>query len=126
MRSNEFDEILFDTQTYMRTLLSGKAEEYASEDRLYNFKRAGEIDHCTPQRALWGMFLKHLVSVIDLVDGRVPLTKERVDEKIGDSLNYFVLLKAILYEIIEEEERHKAVEMSLKKPDKTIAEIMGL
>ena len=67
-------------------------------DRLYNFKRAAEISQTTPQKALIGMFLKHLVSVFDLADGKLESTPAMVNEKVGDAINYLILLEAILKE----------------------------
>jgi hypothetical protein len=79
-------------------VLDNKAKEYATEDRLHNFKRAAEILHTTPQQALAGMFVKHLVSVLDLIEGLVLPTTQLINEKIGDAINYLILLEAILKE----------------------------
>jgi hypothetical protein len=50
------------------------------------------------QEALWGMALKHLISVMDLVAGRLPASKATVDEKVGDLINYLILLEAVFAE----------------------------
>lgn len=76
--------------------LGQKAGEYASgQDRLHNFKLAARVNGTTPAKALWGMASKHLVSIMDMVDGRQPVTDPMIDEKIGDMVNYLVLLEAI-------------------------------
>jgi len=54
------------------------------------------VDDETPERALWGMAKKHLVSVTDLIHGRAEVTPERIDEKIGDMINYLILLEGLL------------------------------
>ena len=98
MNTEKFNTILEDRLLSIRTVLGNKAKEYASCDRLYNFKRASEILRTTPEKALLGMLMKHLVSVIDLVEGSLEATEYMVDEKIGDAINYLVLLEAILKE----------------------------
>ena len=71
------------------------------DDRLHNFKVAGKLQKCTPVKALGGMMAKHTVSVYDLIDdyeqGKA-ISKEMWAEKIGDSINYLLLLTALLEE----------------------------
>lgn len=74
-----------------------KATEYATEgERLANFKRGASLLNTTPAHVAMGYGLKHLISVIDMVEGRLPVTEEMMDEKFGDALNYLVLLEACL------------------------------
>lgn len=98
MNTTQFNEILDARLTAIKSTLGNKAKEYAIGDRLYNFKRAAEIARVTPQRALLGMIMKHIVSVIDLVEGSVPNKRATIDEKIGDTINYLILLEAIFAE----------------------------
>jgi hypothetical protein len=98
MNAEQFDTILESRLLSIKQVLGNKAKEYAIGDRLYNFKRAAEISRTTPQKALSGMFMKHLVSVLDLIEGSVPSTADRINEKIGDAINYLILLEAILKE----------------------------
>ena len=98
MNTEQFDTILESRLSSIKQVLGNKAKEYAIGDRLYNFKRAAEISRTTPQRALAGMFMKHLVSVLDLVEGSISPTEYMVNEKIGDAINYLILLEAILKE----------------------------
>lgn len=81
-----------------KNVLAKKAVEYGAEDRLHNFARAAMIANSTKAQACFGMMLKHWVSVIDLVEGRLEATPEMVDEKLGDTINYLILLEAILTE----------------------------
>lgn len=113
MKAQEFDKVLEDRITSMRGTLAGKAEEYASDnDRLHNFKVAARMESKpqTPEQALWGMLKKHLVSVVDIVDmtatGNCPSEWLR-NEKIGDAINYLVLLEALLVEREEATEQIK-------------------
>ena len=86
--------------------LSVKSDEYATEDRLHNFKVAAEIQNCTPITALAGMMAKHTVSVYDLIQKQEQgyvVSREMWDEKIGDSINYLILLSALVQEKFDEE-----------------------
>ncbi|HSH25907.1 MAG TPA: hypothetical protein VLA13_10280 [Massilibacterium sp.] len=44
------------------------------------------------------MATKHLVSVIDMVESNEVHDPEYIDEKIGDMINYLILLEGILKE----------------------------
>jgi hypothetical protein len=83
----------------MRDTLASKAKEYAREDRLYNFKRGAAFLGSTPESVCVGFLMKHVVSVMDIVEdlakGKLP-PREFVNEKLGDTINYFVLLEALL------------------------------
>lgn len=84
------------------TGLIKKNIEYARDtDALSNFKRAGARLGCSPEEALIGMETKHSTSIVDMIhDLRynqhhpMPVWKE----KIGDSINYLILLYALLEE----------------------------
>ena len=102
MNDKHFNEVVCDRVAAIQAVLSAKAKEYARGDRLSNFKRAGEIGRTIPERALVGMLLKHLVSVLDYVDtlestGELDFTINFA-EKIGDSINYLILLEALMIE----------------------------
>jgi len=88
------------TKSIRKTLIT-KAKEYATtENRFHNFDVAARILDCTPEQALYGMMLKHLVSVINLIDwtetNKAKVTEELVYEKIGDLINYLILLEGLL------------------------------
>lgn len=70
----------------------------AETDRLHHFKKAAAIMNATPKAALLGMLTKHLVSVSDMcTDGRT-YSLARWDEKITDSINYLLILRALVEE----------------------------
>lgn len=101
MRTEQFENIINNRIEMCKSVLCSKAEEYATDDRLHNFKVAGKLQKCTAVKALGGMMAKHTVSVYDLIDdyerGKV-ISKEMWAEKIGDSINYLLLLTALLEE----------------------------
>lgn len=95
-----------------RKVLIKKEEEYArSNDRYHNFNVAGRVLDCSPERALLGMLIKHFVSVVDIIDSLdnydKPLVLHIVDEKIGDSINYLILLEGMLRNRMEIDEQCK-------------------
>jgi len=98
MTPQEFDVIVTKRIENIKKVLASKGQEYGSADRLYNFKRAAEIERSTPQKALCGMLMKHLVSVLDLIEGKLDTTEDMVNEKVGDMINYLILLEAIFAE----------------------------
>lgn len=106
-----FDKVLESRIVKTREILSSKAKEYASDgDRFHNFKVAAQMINKTPEQALYGMMLKHMVSVKDLVDWSESdperITRHLVDEKISDHVNYLILLEGLLLERIKASE-HK-------------------
>lgn len=101
MKTERFEKVINDRINRCLGVLCIKAEEYATEDRLHNFKVAAEIQNCTPITALAGMMAKHTVSVYDLIQRDEEgffADKEMWDEKIGDSINYLLLLTALVQE----------------------------
>lgn len=106
MKYDRFNEVLETTIKKCIDTLSVKSNEYATEDRLHNFKVAAEIQNCTPITALAGMMAKHTVSVYDLIkkqENGFVISREMWDEKIGDSINYLILLSALVQERFDEE-----------------------
>jgi len=93
-----FDKLLDRRLALTKEVLANKSKEYSTDDKFHNFKTAARVNGVTPAQALWGMTSKHLVSVMDLVNGIKKPTKELVDEKIGDMVNYLILLEGILNE----------------------------
>lgn len=103
MNQKDFNKLLDNRLKWVREVLSSKSDEYSSEDKLYNFKRAGEIGKLSPIEALRGMMLKHVVSVFDLMEGKLENTSHYRQEKIGDMINYLILAEALLLEDEEDE-----------------------
>lgn len=94
MTPKDFNALLDRRIEKIRAVLASKELEYSSgRDRLHNFKVAARIDEETPKEACWGMAKKHLVSVIDMIKGDTLCTQDMVDEKVGDLINYLILLE---------------------------------
>ncbi len=102
MNKLDFDKIVNNRLDAIEQTLSNKAKEYSTDtDKLHNFNVAAQMNNETREKALWGMATKHLVSVKDIIDattkGNFP-SNAMIDEKIGDLINYLVLLEACLKE----------------------------
>jgi hypothetical protein len=79
-------------------VLKEKGGEYSlGGDRLEHFKASAEAQEVTPIQALWGMASKHIASL----SGMCKYNSQNMDlwdEKITDSINYLLLLKALTRE----------------------------
>ena len=114
MNAKDFDEIVTARMAWCNKTLCAKGDEYARDgDRLWNFKVAARKLNCHPAEALAGMMVKHTVSVDDIIDGLakgVVPPKELVAEKIGDSIDYLLLLEGLIEE--ERQRREEVPEMN--------------
>ena len=105
MNSKDFDLVVERRIELVKSLLIKKRAEYSpeGEDRLHNFNRAAAMLQSSPESALIGMWTKHIVSLLDICDKIEHETPsiEMIEEKIGDAINYLILLEAML------KDRHK-------------------
>lgn len=106
MNNENFQEAI---QKHLGTIennLLAKAKEYAVDgDRLHNFNRGASITGECREKVLFGFALKHLVSVIDMIDNiqdkdAVP-SQHMLDEKVGDLGTYIALLYASIQERVD-------------------------
>lgn len=105
MNHADFKRVLESRITKIREVLDKKAGEYAREgDRLSNFKRAAAFLQCSPEYANLGANSKHLTSIADMVD---DIEKGKMwpvavwEEKLGDAINYLILMEAQVKERIQ-------------------------
>lgn len=99
MTTTDFNRVIQEQLDYCARLLVTKGDEYSPDnsDRLHNFKVAAVLQGVSSKAALCGMLAKHVVSVYDMCrSGAYSL--ERWTEKITDSINYLLLLKALVKE----------------------------
>jgi 5'-deoxynucleotidase YfbR-like HD superfamily hydrolase len=106
MKQRDFRVVLNDRIRDTISTLDKKGQEYSSNaDKLENFHNAAKIwqiidpslsDKKAAKYALAGMLTKHLVSLLDFVAERKPLTESAINEKCGDTVCYTVLLEALL------------------------------
>ena len=106
MTQEQFDTAITAQMQYCIDLLMAKGVEYAhrtaglpEKDRLAHFKKAAALLGQSQEQALMGMLSKHLVSLSDMCfDEFLYYPKEVWQEKITDSINYLLILRAMLEE----------------------------
>lgn len=98
MTAKEFNINLAEIFDKCFIILNEKSKEYApNNDRLEHFKEAGKMQGLSSKEALWGMLQKHLTSICTMCRmNSVP--EDRWDEKLIDSINYLILLYALVKE----------------------------
>jgi hypothetical protein len=101
MTREEFTKKVEKRIDLIRQTLLTKHKEYAKDDNVFrNFDEAagGLSLHGSSSEVLWSYMTKHLVSIKDIVANGKPAEAEVVSEKIGDVINYLILLEAMLNE----------------------------
>lgn len=98
MSEKEFDYLVEKRLEQIKLTLVEKGKEYRRNNNpLHNFDRAAEVSGATREKALWGFATKHYVSFLDMLDdiekGKLP-SAALVNEKIGDLINYLILVEA--------------------------------
>lgn len=96
MDTNTFDKIINEQLNRCTDVLLNKAKEYATSDRLHNFKVAASLQSCHIKQSLAGMMAKHTVSVYDMCMSDTDYSLTLWDEKITDHINYLLLLRAVV------------------------------
>ena len=86
-------------QAAIEESLAAKGEEYArGGDRLHNFRRISAFTGKPMRQACWALAMKHITSLQDMVEDDGEHPAEVWDEKLGDAINYLILLDAIVRE----------------------------
>lgn len=99
MTLERFNESVANQLAYCESLLVHKGLEYAPDagiDRLACFKTAAMLQGVSSKEALCGMLAKHIVSVFEMCRSEEAFSMEKWTEKITDSINYFLILKAMV------------------------------
>lgn len=125
MNTETFNKVIREQIERCENTLCKKADEYATDDRLHNFKVAAEIQKCLPTTALGGMMAKHTVSVYDMLRGLEEGKSYPVElwnEKITDSINYLLLLAAAVREDSENQRNYQNYVLIFAEKDETFAD----
>lgn len=96
---SEYEKSIKEMISHCESVLIEKHREYATSDDFHNFNVAAELQGITPLQALIGMMDKHVVSVHDYVNEHAEgrnITPEQWREKIGDNINYLLILWAMV------------------------------
>ena len=107
MTRNRFiDEIVEPRLSLIREVLAKKNTEYASHDDVFKaFVQSTSFSlHQTPQATAWEFMVKHLQSIQQMVSdyekvGKLP-DESVLDEKIGDAINYMILIEGMFKEAL--------------------------
>ena len=117
MNNTDFTAIVQETIARCTDTLTAKNDEYsAGKDRLHAFRSAAALTGQTMRAALAGMMLKHTVSVYDMCRDDKPHSLDTWNEKIGDHINYLLLLRAV----VEEESDGSCDRLHLEEADRAI------
>ena len=98
MKQEQFKEIIEKQLELISNTLLIKSAEYATEDKLHNFRVSAQLQNITMEQALAGMLSKHTVSIYDMIASGNRYGVEKWDEKINDHIVYLLLLRAIIEE----------------------------
>ena len=102
MTHKEFEALAEFTQQRVSDLLTRKSQEYSTDDdRFHNFAVGQEVAKAMfpeiKQSQIAFMFaLKHIVSVMDMINADNAFPEDRIHEKIDDIIAYLILIKAML------------------------------
>ena len=124
MNIKDFKDLIDSRTAAIKYNLGVKGEEYNDGiDILHNFKRGSQIAGCCREKVLFGFMLKHIISVLDMIDEvensnkildddrdkqpRLARDIDKVDEKIGDCINYLILLEASFKERINQDQENE-------------------
>lgn len=110
MNRLEFNMIVAKRCELIDNTLIRKGKEYANDDEVFhNFKNATGLSfHESPEKVAWEFMVKHLQSIKDIIehvsiDGANGYPSNNlVDEKIGDAVNYLILIEGMLKERIKD------------------------
>ena len=110
MNKQDFNSIVLKRCDLIQDVLFTKNKEYANDiEAFHNFKSAcGLSFHNSQEKVAWEFMVKHLQSIKDIIehvsiDGANGYPKESlVEEKIGDAINYLILIEGMLKERIKQ------------------------
>ena len=105
MTVEERDKIIQEMIDKCLRVLKAKAEGYSTDEDVFHAQVAAGLQGCSVTQALAGMMTKHTVSVYDMINSGQAYAPDIWDEKIGDLMNYLLLLRTAVKECGLEEPR---------------------
>tara|TARA_B100000902_G_C27182464_1_gene849661 strand:- start:345 stop:659 length:315 start_codon:yes stop_codon:yes gene_type:complete len=102
MKTKDFNKLLESRFKKTRETYSRKMNEYATDlDVFQSFKEGvGFSFQDTPEGVAWNYASKHFESIkniISKIPNEIP-SHELVDEKIGDAINYLIIIEGLIKE----------------------------
>jgi hypothetical protein len=99
MNNQKFLELVEKRFLHVKKVLFEKNKEYGrNKEFLHNFFRASGLIGSQPLTALRGMWIKHVVSINDIIDDiekSRPVKRELVTEKLTDNIAYLFLMDGL-------------------------------
>ena len=105
MKPEFFKKVLEETLQSTQHVMGVKAMEYVrNNNAMHNFDVGARKTGVIREKVLYGFALKHHISIDDMrndIEKGILPTKEAVNEKFGDAINYLILEKASVLDRIE-------------------------
>ena len=100
IKETKFNNMMFDLLEKVKNLMLTKGNQYNENptDRFDQFKKASKLTKISPVRTLYGMLVKHIISLSDMISSEKQYSKELWNEKIIDNINYLLLLAGAIKE----------------------------
>lgn len=100
IKETEFNNIMVDLLEKVKNIMSSKGYQYNENpsDRFDQFKKASTLTKISPVRTLYGMWVKHIISLSDMISSEKQYPRELWEEKIIDNINYLLLLAGAIEE----------------------------
>ena len=125
MDAEKFEAISKSLLDQCEKTMFNKSKEYATEDRLYNFRQPTSMMKVSPAEVCLFYQMKHIASVSkiakEVTAGKLP-SREMLREKCQDIINYTLLFHALVEEEIEKQENKplQPLEDKLKDPSQSV------
>lgn len=107
MDAGKFEAMSKDLLQQCEKTMFNKSKEYATEDRLYNFRQPTSMLKVSAAEVCLFYQMKHIASISkiakEVTAGKLP-TREMLREKCQDMINYTLLFHALVEEEIEKRE----------------------
>jgi len=103
MTRDQFDLFLLSFFNRTQKILTSKSKEYASDaDIFLSFKKGtGFSFHNEAEKVAYEYLCKHLESIKTMLDNLdKPPNKDYIEEKIGDAVNYLIIIEGLIKERI--------------------------
>lgn len=101
MQRKEFQQVVEKRLNLIQSVLASKGAEYSPDDNpFHNFDNATGLSfHKNRTKVAWEFMVKHLQSIKDMLDKDekgLTNSEAHIEEKIGDAVNYLILIEGML------------------------------
>jgi hypothetical protein len=103
MKRDKFELLLASVFNRTQNILASKSKEYATDSDVFaSFKKGtGFSFHNEPEKVAYEYLCKHLESIKNMLNNLDnPPNKNQINEKLGDAINYLIIIEGLLKERI--------------------------